>query len=70
MNNLGIVGETEVYNTGEPGRLYNRPKNFGLEGESYHFQVFSVAATLYKMYGITNPEILTDSNMPIEGLLI
>lgn len=69
MNQMGIVGETEVYNPEEPERLYNRPKNFGQENESYHFQVFSIAATLYKMYGITNPEILTDGNMPIEGLL-
>ncbi|AKF24219.1 hypothetical protein YH65_01515 [Sulfurovum lithotrophicum] len=69
MNQMGIVGETELYTTGEPDRLYNRPKNFGQEGESYHFQVFSIAATLYNIYGITNPEILTDNNMPIDGLL-
>jgi len=70
MNRLGIVGETEIYtDPNDTTRLYNRPKNFGKEGESYHFQVFSIAATIYKMYGITNPEILTDGNMPINGLL-
>jgi len=69
MNHLGIVGETEITGTGDTNRLYTRPKNFGQVGESYHFQVFSIAATIYKMYGITNPEILTDNNPPINGLL-
>jgi len=69
MNHLGIVGETEVFGTGENNRLYTRPKNFGQEGESYNFQVFSIAATIYKMYGITNPEFLTENNYPINGLL-
>ncbi|WP_353662717.1 DUF1501 domain-containing protein [Hydrogenimonas sp. SS33] len=67
MNRLGIVGETEV--TGQGTRLYTRPKNFGRSGESYHFQVFSIAATLYKIYGITNPEILTHGNPVIRDLL-
>lgn len=69
MNRLGIVGETEIFTTTDSTRLYNRPKNFGQAEESYHFQVFSIAATIYKMYGITNPEILTGGNIPIEGLL-
>ena len=67
MNRLGIVGETEVSGSGT--RLYNRPKNFGTSGSSYSFQVFSIAATIYKMYGITNPEILTHGNYPIRDLL-
>ena len=67
MNRLGIVGETEV--TGGGTRIYTRPKNFGKAGESYHFQVFSVAATLYRMYGIKNPEILTHGNPVIRDLL-
>jgi hypothetical protein len=62
MNHLGIVGETEVVGTGN--RLYTKPTS-----SSPTFQVFSIAATLYKMYGITNPEILTGNNLPIEGLL-
>jgi hypothetical protein len=69
MNHLGIVGETEVYGTGSNNRLYTRPKNFGQANTSPHFQVFNIAATIYKMFGITNPEILTDNNTPIEGLL-
>jgi len=69
MNHLGIVGETEVYGTGSNNRLYTRPKNFGQANASPHFQVFNIAATIYRMYGITNPEILTDGNVPIGGLL-
>lgn len=68
MNHLGIVGETEV--TGSGSRIYNRPKNFEQVDESYHFQSFSIAATIYKMYGIENPEILTHGNGAIDGLLI
>lgn len=67
MNRLGIVGETEV--TGLAPRIFTRPKNFGNVNESYHFQVFSIAATIYRMYGITNPETLTHNNPVIEGLL-
>ncbi|BDY11716.1 hypothetical protein HCR_00280 [Hydrogenimonas cancrithermarum] len=67
MNRLGIVGETEV--TGSGTRLYTRPKNFGTSGASYHFQVFSVAATIYRLYGIQNPEILTNGNSVIRDLL-
>lgn len=64
MNHLGVVGETEVVGTGNNNRLYSRPKS-----GSPTFQVFSIAATIYKMYGITNPEILTEGNQPINGLL-
>lgn len=69
MNQLGIVGETELSGTGSNNRLFLRPKNFEQADESYHFQVFSIAATIYNMYGITNPEILTQNNYPINGLL-
>ena len=68
MQDLGIVGETEV-DGDSATRLYMRPKNYGKTGESYNFQVFSVAATLYKMYGITNPEVLTNGNGTIRDLL-
>jgi uncharacterized protein (DUF1501 family) len=64
MNHLGIVGETEVFGTGDNNRLYTKPRS-----NSTTFQVFSIAATIYKMYGITNPEILTDGNESINGLL-
>jgi hypothetical protein len=69
MNHLGIVGETEVFGTGGSNRLYTRPKNFGQADASSHFQVFSIAATIYQMYGITNPEVLTEGNGIINGLL-
>jgi len=58
----GIVGETELTSTTK-GRLFTRPTE-----DSPHFQVFSIAATLYKLYGIENPEDLTDGNMPISGI--
>ena len=64
---MGIVGKTEV--SGEDTRLYLQPKRFGKANESYHFQIFSVAATLYRLYGITNPKLLTQGNAPIKGLL-
>lgn len=64
MNHLGVVGETEIIGTGNNNRLYTKPKS-----SSTTFQVFSIAATIYKMYGITNPEILTEGNQPINGLL-
>jgi len=67
MNHLGIVGETEI--VGSAGRLFTQPKNLGMSNGSYHFQVFSIAATIYKMYGIKNPEILTHGNGEIRDLL-
>ncbi len=67
MNHLGIVGETGI--TGSAGRLFTQPRNLGMSNASYHFQVFSIAATIYKMYGIRNPEILTHSNGAIRDLL-
>jgi len=67
FNNLGVSGQTEVY--GGNGRVYQRPKGFKTENEAYNFQIFSVAATIYNIYGITNPEVLTGGNEPIQGLL-
>jgi len=61
FNRQGIVGETELSGSGT--RLFTRPKE-----NTYQFQVFSIAATLYKLYGIENPEILTDGNTPIQGI--
>jgi len=57
----GIVGKTELSGSGT--RLFTRPT-----ADSYQFQVFSIAATLYKLYGIENPEDLTDGNAPIQGI--
>ena len=55
FNHKGVVGETIVENTGQINRLYLKPKN-----NTYWFEPFSIAATLYKIYGIDNPEIMTD----------
>ncbi len=53
----GVVGETIVEDTGSINRLYLKPKS-GTE----QFEPLSIAATLYKIYGIQNPEILTNNN--------
>jgi uncharacterized protein (DUF1501 family) len=56
----GVVGETVVDDTGSVNRLYMKPK----EGtETYEH--LSIAATLYKAFGITNPEILTNGNAAV-----
>ncbi len=57
FNHRGVVGETVVDPSGSINRLYLKPKP-GTE----HFEPLSIAATLYKIFGITNPEILTDGN--------
>jgi hypothetical protein len=59
FNHRGIVGTTKVEGTGEANRLFLYPKS-----DSYWFEPLSIAATLYKIYGIENPEILTD-NYPV-----
>ncbi len=62
FNPLGVVGETELYNPSSLNRLYLRPKS-----NSYAFEPLSIAATLYKIYGIENPEVLTGGYGAIEG---
>lgn len=64
-NPLGIVGETYVHDYGQVNRQYTRPQ----EG-SYWFEPFSIAATLYRLYGITNPEMLTGGHPAIEAGLL
>jgi len=50
----GAVGETILDDSGSVNRLYMKPK----EGtESYEH--LSIAATLYQVFGITNPDVLT-----------
>lgn len=63
FNHKGVVGETVLENTGQINRLYLKPKN-----GSYQFEPLSIAATLYKIYGIENPETLTNNNKEIEQL--
>ena len=47
-------GTTMVTNTGSVNRLYLRPAT-----SSYWFEPLSVASTIYYIYGITNPGVLT-----------
>lgn len=54
FNHVGIVGETELSPTQSNNRLYTQPT-----ANSYTFEPYAVAATIYKMYGVTNPEVLT-----------
>ncbi len=55
----GIVGETVVEDLGSVNRLYLRPHE-----SSYWFEPLSMASSIYSIYGITNPEVLTDE-MPV-----
>lgn len=59
FSNVGVVGETVLENTGDVNRLFLRP-----EASSYWFEPSSVAATIYSIYGVTNPEVLT-GGMPV-----
>ncbi|TQV63509.1 MAG: DUF1501 domain-containing protein [Sulfurovum sp.] len=54
FNSVGIVGETMLEPTGSNNRLYTMPKT-----GTYWFEPYSIGATIYRMYGITNPEVLT-----------
>ncbi len=59
----GVFGTTKVANTGSVNRLYLQPAN------SNWFEPLSVASTLYSIYGIDNPEVLTDNQPVISDLL-
>ncbi|SFZ98441.1 hypothetical protein MNB_SV-5-1288 [hydrothermal vent metagenome] len=63
FNHKGVIGETIVENTGAINRLYLKPKP-----KTYQFEPLSIAATLYKIYGIENPEAITNGYAPIEPL--
>lgn len=63
FNHKGIVGETVVDNPSSINRLWLKPKS-----GTYWFEPLSIAATLYKIYGIENPEILTNNNGTISEL--
>ena len=63
FNHKGIVGETKLVETGKVNRLFLHPKE-----NSYWFEPLSIAATLYKIYGIENPEIMTDGFGAIDPL--
>jgi len=59
FNHKGVVGETIVDNPNSVNRLWLKPKS-----GTYWFEPLSIASTIYKIYGIDNPEILTN-NSPI-----
>ena len=61
FNHQGVVGETSLYDTGSINRLFLHPAD-----GSYKFEPLSIASTIYNIYGITNPEILTNNNLPID----
>ncbi len=65
FNHVGVVGETKVTGTGEFNRLFLKPAD-----NSYWFEPYSIAATIYSIYGITNPEYLTGGFGPIENGLL
>ena len=62
FNHQGVVGETTLGGKGGlVNRLYLKPKS-----GTYEFEPPSIAATLYKIYGIQNPELLTGGYDSIE----
>ena len=61
FNHRGIVGETVLQNRGQINRLFLKPRD-----GSYWFEPMSIASTIYKIYGIENPTILTGGYVPIE----
>lgn len=63
FNHKGAVGETIVEDTGSINRLYLKPKS-----GTYWFEPLSIASTLYKIYGIENPEELTGGYKEIDHL--
>ncbi len=65
FNSVGVVGETELYNPNKPNRLFLKPK-----ADSYQFEPLCVGATIYKIFGIQNPEVLTGGYGAIEGGLL
>lgn len=62
FNHVGIVGETELSPEESNNRLYTKPTE-----NSYTFEPYAVAATIYKMYGVTNPEVLTQGYEAIDA---
>ena len=61
FNHQGVVGETKLDVTGKLNRLWLKPKD-----NTYWFEPLSIAATIYKIYGINNPQILTNGYEPID----
>ncbi len=64
FSHKGVVGETVVDATGSLNRLWLKPKP-----NTYWFEPISIASTLYKLYGIENPEVLTGGSFDSLNLL-
>ena len=64
FTNQGIAGETVLDVTGKLNRLWLKPKD-----GTYTFEPLSIAATIYKLYGIENPNALTGGNYPPVNVL-
>ncbi len=64
FDHKGVVGETVVDNPNSLNRLWLKPKS-----GTYWFDPLSIAATLYRIYGIENPDALTGGNYPPLNLL-
>jgi len=64
FSHKGVVGETVVDVTGSLNRLWLKPKS-----GTYWFEPLSIASTLYRIYGIENPNILTGGNYPPVNIL-
>ena len=60
----GVVGETIVDVTGKLNRLWLKPKP-----GTYWFEPISIATTLYRLYGIENPQLLTGGNFDTLSIL-
>ena len=56
-----IVGETTVTGDASVNRLYTTPT-----ATSYQCEPFAIAASVYKYFGVQNPEILTGGYSPID----
>jgi len=54
FNHKGVVGETKLDVTGKVNRLWLKPKD-----GTYWFEPLAIGATIYKIYGIDNPQVLT-----------
>ncbi|MDH5184746.1 MAG: DUF1501 domain-containing protein, partial [Gammaproteobacteria bacterium] len=64
-----IVGRTERIGTPGVNRQYTSPT-----ADSYQFEPFALASTMYKQFGVTNPELMSgeppiDETAPAEPLL-
>ena len=49
-----LVGRTQVTGRGENNRLFIIPTS-----DSYQFEPFSIVSTVYKYFGVQNPEVIT-----------